>query len=126
MLKILAVSAICAIIILYLRNLNSDLYLLSCIVSGLIVLGLSLDYLGESFAFIGKLVEMSRVDKEFYKIIFKTVAIGYLFEFTAQTMRDAGLNSLADKLIFAGKIIIFCVSIPIFYSVINLLTSIVV
>ena len=71
MLKILAVSLICAIIILYLKNINSDLYLLSCIVSGIILLGFTLDYLTQSFEFIGKLIEMSGVDKEFYKIIFK-------------------------------------------------------
>ena len=125
MLKILAVAMICALIILYLKNINSDLYLLACVVSGLILLGFTIDYLRESFAFVGKLIEISGVDNEFYKIIFKTVTIGYLFEFSAQTIRDAGLNGVADKLIFTGKIIIFCLSTPIFYSVLSLLTGII-
>lgn len=125
MLKILAVAMICALIILYLKNINSDLYLLACVVSGLILLGFTIDYLRESFAFVSKLIEISGVDNEFYKIIFKTVTIGYLFEFSAQTIRDAGLNGVADKLIFTGKIIIFCLSTPIFYSVLSLLTGII-
>ena len=90
MLKILAVSAICAIVIIYLKSLQNDLYYLSCIVSGVIVLGLTLDYLAESFSFINNLIEMTGVDKEFFKIIFKTVGIGYLFEFSSQQCEMRG------------------------------------
>ena len=75
----------------------------------------------EAFSFVNNIVELSGIDKEFYKIIFKITAIGYLIEFGADLVLDMGLKGLSEKLVFVGKIVIFCTSLPIFYSVFNLL-----
>jgi stage III sporulation protein AD len=57
-------------------------------------------------------------------IIFKVTAIGYIVDFSASTIRDFGLNSLADKVVFVGKLIIFSLSMPIIYGVLNLLVGV--
>jgi stage III sporulation protein AD len=82
-----------------------------------------LDYLSSTFTVINELIELTNIDKQLYLIIFKVTAIGYLVEFASDTVNDFGLKSLADKLTFAGKIIIFTISIPIIYSIINLLVG---
>ena len=64
---------------------------------------------------------MTGVDGSLFSIIFKITAIGYLVEFGAGTIEDFGLKSLADKLVFAGKIIILGISMPVIYAVFNLL-----
>ena len=61
----------------------------------------------------------------FYKIIFKITAISYLVEFGAGIIDDFGLKSLSDKLVFVGKVVIFCMSMPIIYAVFNLLLGII-
>ena len=66
---------------------------------------------------------MKVINKEFYVIIFKITAIGYLVEFAADTINDLGLKGLADKLVFTGKILVFSISLPIIYSICNLLVS---
>ncbi len=123
MVEIVIVSLISSIIILYLKNINSELYVFALIGAGVVILGLALEYLSQTFVLINKIIELSGINKEFYSIIFKITAIGYLVEFGAQTIRDMGLNSIADKLIFVGKIVIFCVSTPILYAVLNLLVG---
>jgi len=123
MFEIIIVALISAIIIVYLKSANSELYIFALIASGIIILSLSLQYLSETFIFINQIIESSGIDREFYIIIFKITAIGYLIEFGSETIRDMGLNSLADKLIFTGKIIIFCVATPILYAVLNLLVG---
>ena len=40
------------------------------------------------------------------KVILKMVGIGYLVEFSAGILNDFGQNSLADKLVFCGKIVV--------------------
>ena len=55
------------------------------------------------------------------KIIVKIVAIGYLVEFSAGVIEDFGSKSIADKLILAGKVIIFAVSVPIIRSMLELI-----
>lgn len=64
------------------------------------------------------------IDQSLVKIILKIVAIGYLVEFSAGIVEDFGSKSIADKLVLAGKIIIFTVSIPIIQSLITLIGNI--
>ncbi len=123
MLQIIFIAIISSIIILYLKSINSELYVLATIGAGIIILSTSLNYLSETFYFINKIIDLTGIDKEYYKIIFKITAIGYLVEFSAETIRDMGLNGIAEKLIFVGKVIIFCVSAPILYAVLNLIVG---
>lgn len=123
MIKIVVIAIIFAIIIIYLKSINSELSLLASIGAGIILIFFTLEYLSNTLEFIQKLFESSKIDKELYIIIFKITAIGYLVEFGAGTIRDFGLNSLADKLILIGKIIILSMSLPIIYAVFNLITG---
>ena len=123
MIKIVSVAIICAIIILYLKNINSELTILAEIMSVIIVIYLGLGYLENTFSIINKLVVASKLDKELYVIILKVVGIGYLIEFSASIVEDFGIKSLADKLILVGKVIILGMSMPIIYAVFNLVTG---
>ena len=123
MVKIVAFALLCACIITYLRSINSELTLLVTITSGVIILSFTFTYISDTFQFFNQLVNLTGIDKDIYKIIFKITSIGYLVEFGAGVLNDFGLNSLANKLVLAGKIIIFGVSMPIFYAVVNLLTG---
>ena len=48
------------------------------------------------------------------------VGIGYLVEFSAGILNDFGQNSLADKLVFCGKIVVLVLAVPIIESVLDL------
>lgn len=123
MTQIVVFTLISAIIIVYLRNVNVEIALLATIVSGILLLTVALKYLTNTFDVISQVIELTGIDKELYVIMFKITAIGYIVEFGAQTVSDFGLKSLADKLIFVGKVIILSVSLPIIYAVINLITG---
>ncbi len=124
MAKIVSIAIIASILILYLKNINSEFYLLAIIASGVILLSMAFDYLVLTFEFFNKLIELTGINKEYYQIIFKITGIGYMIEFAAGTISDFGVNGIADKLVFVGKIVIFSLSLPILYAVINLLTGI--
>ena len=47
-----------------------------------------------------------------------------MVEFAAETINDFGIKGLSEKLIFVGKVVIFSLSLPILYAVINLLSGI--
>ena len=123
MIKILAFALICAIIIVYLKSINSELSLLASICAGCVLLFFLLDYLREILSFFNQLINISGIDKELYVIIFKITSIGYIVEFGSSTLQDFGLKSMADKLVFAGKIIVLYISLPIIYAVFNLITG---
>ena len=64
---------------------------------------------------------LSGINGEIFSLIIKIIAISYLIEFTAGIISDMQLNSLADKVVFGGKIIVFSMILPIIKQIINLL-----
>lgn len=125
MLKIAVIAIICSILILFLKSTNSEFVTLAVIGSGVLIISYALLFVSEIFEFVNKIANFSGVDNNFFKIIYKITAIGYLVEFSAGVVEDVGLNSLSKKLIFAGKIIILSVSMPILYAVFNLITGLI-
>lgn len=121
MIKVISIVLICALLVVYLKSINSEMYFIALLGAGIIVLSISFEYFSQLFNFFNYLVDFTGIDKDFYLIIFKTVAIGYLVEFGAGTVTDMGLKSLADKLVFVGKLAIFSISLPILYAIFNLL-----
>lgn len=125
MAQILLIALIGGIIAVYLRSINQELCLLSVICTGILILFCAFKYLSETFELFKKISELGKIDNELIKLVIKIVAIGYIVEFAAGILEDFGLKSISNKLIFAGKIIILSVSVPIFYTLINVLVGLV-
>lgn len=123
MVKIVLLTIIFAIIIIYLKGVNSELFTLATVGASIVVISLVLEYIGQAFSVFNMMIDATKIDRSLFNIIFKIMAIGYLVEFGAGIVNDFGLKSLADKLVFAGKIVIFCMSLPIIYAVFNLFTE---
>jgi len=123
MLQIISVSLVCAVIVVYLKNINNELAILSSIMSGIIILNMVFSYLGGAVSFFNKIIDIAGLDSDLYKIIFKITAIGYIVEFSAGTLEDFGLKNLSNKLIFAGKVIILSTSLPIIYAIFEVFTK---
>ncbi len=121
MIKIVAVALLCAIVVVYLRYINSELSALALIGSCIIVLFFAFEQLSGVIQIFDEIADLTGIGSDLYKILFKITAIGYLVEFGADLVEDFGLKSLSSKLLFAGKIIILSTAMPIIYSVFNLL-----
>ncbi len=119
--KLVVLVLIFAIIIVYLKSINSEMAMLATICAGVVLVFFAFDYIAKSYNFINEIIALTGIDYEFFRIIIKISLIGYLVEFGADTVNDFGLKSLSDKLLFVGKVVIFSVSLPIFYAVINLI-----
>ena len=119
--KIIGVGLVTAIAALILKSSKPELAFAVTIAGGVIILIFALDMLGASLRIFTDIAEKTGIDQSLVKIILKIVAIGYLVEFSAGIVEDFGSKSIADKLVLAGKIIIFTVSIPIIQSLITLI-----
>lgn len=83
------------------------------------------DYLTQSVEFIKSFTQNAGIDNEIVRIIFKIIGIGFLVEITASSIKDLGFESIGDKLILCGKIIIFLVSVPILNSTYKIIVSLI-
>lgn len=119
---IAVITAVCAFI---LKSHKSELVPLCLAAGGIIIFLYTFDYLNESVRFIKEFTENAGIDNEVVRAIFKIVGIGFLVELTASSVKDLGFESIADKLILCGKIIIFVVAIPILSSTYKIIVSLI-
>ena len=119
--KIIGVGIVTAVTAVLLRTSRPELSFAVTIAGSVILLLFSIDLLSQTFAVFTELGEKTGIDNQLIKVIVKIVAIGYLVEFAAGIVEDFGSKSIADKLVLAGKVIIFTVSIPIVQTLVALI-----
>ena len=122
--RIVCVGIVGAITYCYLKSVNSELSSLSVIATGLVILLLSLSYIVTTFNFFTEISQKTGIDSSLFLIIVKIIIISYLIDFSVNLCEDIGVKSIGDKIMLGGKVMIFSISIPIFNSLIETITSI--
>lgn len=113
------ITAICSLVI----RQRQEYAILLGVVGGLIILLLAFDYFFEIFDFMQSLVDITGIDNSIISAIIKIVGTGYIIDFSADVATDISNDSLAKKIVFGGKVIIFCLIIPILTELLNIITS---
>ncbi len=125
LLKIVAVGIITAFCSLILRDGKSSLSVSVGIAGGCIIMLMVLDCFADVFASIKNLVESVGLSVGVIKSILKIIGIGYVTEFSAGIIEDAGLHSVSEKVVMAGKIMILVVALPIITSLFDLVAELI-
>ena len=73
--KIIVLSLIFSIILLYLKNTASDYFIPVLILSSVVILSLVLSYVLEFFTLFEKIKSLTGISQEIFTLIFKIVAI---------------------------------------------------
>ncbi len=106
------------------KNVRNEfsIYIVICVI--VIIFFLIADKLVSVFAFLQSIYGQITYGKTFFPILIKILAIAYMADFTSQLCKDAGEGAIGNKVEFAGKVIIFYLSLPIFISVLDLINAI--
>ena len=115
-------TAVCALV---LRSHKSELVPLCITAGGILMLLVALDYLTESLSLIKQFSQAAGIDSSLVRTIFKIVGIGYVIELTASSVKDLGFESVADKLILCGRLVIFIVSVPVLKTLYDVIASLI-
>lgn len=121
--KVVVLGVIISLISLFLKQVKPEYALLSVIVGSVILIIYILNYVSSIFNFFENIIERTGISKELLVAMLKIIGIGYLVEFSAGICRDSGNSSIADKVVLAGKLIIFMVSLPIINNFFNMILS---
>lgn len=124
-LQLCAIAVITAVCALILKSQKSDLVPLCLTAGGILLVLCGFDYLSESLAFIKQFSEQTKIDSSILRIIFKIVGVGYLIELTASSVKDIGFETVADRLVLCGKIVIFLMSVPILQSLFGIIVKLI-
>lgn len=73
---------------------------------------------------INELVSVSGVSTGYVPVLMKTIGICFVCQFTADSCRDAGQNSLASKTELAARVAVIIISLPLFRDILNTVSGI--
>lgn len=120
--QLVGIAFITAVAALILKNTKPELAFAVTVTGSIILLLFTFEMLKSSFTIFQTIADTTGIDSSLIKILLKMVGIGYLVEFSAGILNDFGQNSLADKLVFCGKVIVLILAIPILESVLSLIS----
>ena len=121
--KIIAIAVVVAVLCYYLKSVGSELFVPALVAGGAVLLFYTGAYLSAALGIFSSLAEVVKIDSELITCVLKITVVCYLIEFACSLIEDFGIKSLADKLLFAGKIIVLCLSAPIIKGMVETLVS---
>lgn len=122
-LKIVALALTGVILASFVKNVNKEISLYIILASSIVILFAIIDRLNEVFIFLEDIYSKVSYGKTFFPVIIKVLAVAYITDFTAQLCKDAGDGAIASKVELAGKVIIFCLAIPVLSAILELISS---
>lgn len=121
--KIIAVAIITAFLCIYLKNIQSELFLPALICGGVTLLLFSVDYIAQLLQQLKKFENSITFDLELVRVAVKITVVSYLIEFACSVIEDACIKSLSDKLAFLGRIVLLCMSLPVFSMLLDMISG---
>ena len=111
--KIIGIGFITLIITIILKEYKKEYYIYAILIGGAIIIFYSIDSIKEIIEFIRRITNNTSFNNEFIVLLLKLTGISILIEYAVSICKDAGENSIANKIDFGGKILLISMSIPV-------------
>lgn len=121
--KVLILGIVISLLAVFLKSIKPEYSLVCVIVGSVILLFYIVNAMTDIFDFFGDVVNKTGIDKNLFSLLLKIIGIGYLVEFSAGVCMDSGNSSIANKVLVAGKVIIFLLSMPIIQNLFETVLS---
>ncbi|CAI6055348.1 stage III sporulation protein AD [Cohnella sp. JJ-181] len=118
-LQIVGIGLLTAVLILVIREQKPMFAFLLATFFGIAIFLALIGKIGGVVTMIEELADRSGIQSVYLKTMLKIIGIAYIAEFGAQIVRDAGLDSIASKIEFAGKMLILVMAVPIISIIIE-------
>lgn len=122
--KIIAIALIAVIAIVLLRQTKPEMALIVGIGASIIIVLSVMDELFEVVYSFYSMAEATKINKDIFTNILKIIGIGYVAEFGNGICVDSGCKGIGEKIVFAGKIAILMLALPIIKSLIAVIVEI--
>lgn len=123
--KLIGIALIGVVAVSLLKTTKSEFAVFAVIATGVVMLVTMMSALREVLLSFDELVEKSGVDDTVFTAVLKIIGVGYLTEYSASIAEDAGCASIARKLQFGGKVVIFLMSISIVTALVDVVGGLV-
>ena len=119
--KIIGVAFITAVTAILLKSTKPELSFAVTITGVIVILLFIMDSLQSVLSVFASITQIAGLHNGLLKLLLKIVGVGYITEFGAGILNDFGSNTIADKVILCGKIIVVLLSVPIIESLLEMM-----
>lgn len=123
LLKILAVALVTVFAHMLIKQTKPEIAVLISIVGSVVIIFMAVNILNSVITSFYKIFQTTGVESTLLTPLLKIIALGYIAEFGANICVDAGASSVADKVLFAAKLIILVIAMPIVTTVIDMVVA---
>jgi len=123
--KLVGIAIIGVIVVSLLKTAKPEFAVFATIATGVVMVVTMLSSLQSVILAFDGIVKKSGIDDGIFTTVLKIIGIGYLTEYSASVATDAGCASIAQKLQFGGKIVIFLMSISIVTALVDVVSALV-
>ena len=120
--KVVGIGFLTLIATIILKEVRKEYAIYALLIGGAIIIFYSMDTLKSIISFINEISVNSNYNNGFITLLLKITGISILTEYAVSICKDAGENSIANKVDFGGKIIVISLSIPIISTTLESLT----
>ena len=120
-LVIVGVAFVGVVINIILKNTKPEIAILSSVVAVLIIMSCVLEILSDIITKFMAYVANFGAASGIFSYLCKILGLSYIIEFMVDVAEDSGSKVIADKVAFAGKILMAGVSLPVLFDLIDLL-----
>lgn len=120
--KVIAIGTVCAFINAVFRKNQPEYAVFISVAFGILMLSLLAAVFTQVTDKVNKLAGESNIDFKYIGIILKVVGVSYVCEYSSAIFNDAGESAIAKKIEFAGKAIIFVLSLPVIESLFDMIS----
>lgn len=121
--KIIGIGFLTLIVTIILKETKKEYALYAVLIGGAIIIFYSMNTISSIIDFIQELSSNSNYNNAFISLLLKITGISILTEYAVSICKDAGENSIANKIDFGGKIIVISLSIPVISTTLDTLTK---
>ena len=119
--KIIAIGIITVVCVVILRQIKPELSIFAIITGSIIIIFLILQTIGGTFQEYRSLLAKTGLSGGIFSTVLKIIGVGYLVEFAGDICNDAGVGSISQKILLAGKILILVMCLPIVKNLLNVI-----
>ena len=122
--RILGIGLVTVFASMLLKSIKPEISLIVGLCGGVLILFQTIYYIFQIVETFTNIIQRTGINTGLFRTVLKIIGVGYLAEFGANACIDAGSVSVADKIVFAGKIIILVMSLPIVTNIIQIIMEI--
>lgn len=123
--KIVGIGLAAAILAVFIKNWRGEIAIQISLVAAAIMFFMAVPYIKTVFEMFRDISNRIGLDIKYINLVLKVIGIAYVAQFGAELCRDSGESALASKIEFGGKIIIVTLSMPVLYSFLEIIETVI-